>query len=119
MTRSRRKRPLMLVQVFMLTVSISEIRYNGKEYLWGFQISDELPRHQWFKLDLDTTSRGGISDLARRFPARTALPPGYNTDVKKLVTDYLTALRQHTDSFLKLKLPEAALRSTAIEYIIT
>ena len=103
----------------MLTVPISEIRYEGNEYHWGFQIGEDLPRHQWFKLDLDTTSRGGISDLARRFPARAALPPGYNTDAKKLVTDYLTALRQHTDRFLRLKLPEAALRSTGIEYIIT
>lgn len=60
-----------------------------------------------------------MSELARRFPARAALPPGYSIDVKDLVTDYLTALRQHTDNFLRLKLPEAALRSTSIEYIIT
>ncbi len=101
--------------------SDSELRYKELDegYEWGFQISDEGPRHQWFKLDLDPSQRGGVSDLARRFPARNAEPPGYTSDTKKLVTDYLTALRQHTDHFLRLKLPQAALRSTAIEYIIT
>ena len=103
----------------MLTVHISEIRYEGNDYSWGFQIGEGLLRHQWFKLDLDITLKTGVSNLARRYPARTALPPGFNTDVKKLVTDYLTALRQHTENFLRLKLSKAALKSTSIEYIIT
>ena len=108
-------------KVFGSDRSDSELRYKELDegYEWGFQISDEGPRHQWFKLDLDPSQRGGVSDLARRFPARNAEPPGYTSDTKKLVTDYLTALRQHTDHFLRLKLPQAALRSTAIEYIIT
>ena len=101
--------------------SDSELRYKESEqgYEWGFQISDEGPRHQWFKFDLDPSQIGGVSDLARRFPASNAEPPGYASDPKKPVTDYLTALRQHTDHFLRLKLPQAALRSTAIEYMIT
>lgn len=101
--------------------SDSELRYKELDegYEWGFQISDEGPRHQWFKLDLDPSQSRGVSDLARRFPARNAEPPGYTSETKKLVTDYLTALRRHADHFLRLKLPKAALRSTAIEYIIT
>ncbi len=51
--------------------------------------------------------------------ARNALPPGYDTNAETLVTDYLKALRQHTDKFLKQKLGEAVLSSTVTEYIIT
>ena len=110
-----------MFKAFRTDDSDSELRYKELDegYEWGFQISDEGPRHQWFKLDLDPSQRGSVSNLARLFPARNAEPPGYTSDTKKLVTDYLTALRQHADHFLRLKLPQAALRSTAIEYIIT
>ena len=98
----------------------SEIRYDDRGgYQWGFQIGDEGPRHQWFKLDLDPSQRGGISNLARKFPSRIASPPAYNTDSTRLVTDYLTALREHAVRVLTSKLPKAVLKSTAIEYIIT
>ena len=98
-----------------------EISYDdeGGACKWGFQIGEEGLRHQWFKLDLDPSQRGGVSDLARQFPARLASPPDYNKDVKKLVTDYLKALRRHTNEYLKWKLPKAALQSTTLEYIIT
>lgn len=112
---------MLVFNAFWTDRSNSELRYKELDggYEWGFQISDEGPRHQWFKLDLDPSQRGDVSDLTRRFPARNAEPPGYTSDPKKLVTDYLTALCQHADHFLRLKLPKAALRSTAIEYIIT
>lgn len=103
----------------MLISSIRELRYNGDSLQWGFQIPDEEPRHQWFKLDLDPSQARGTSELARTYSASNALPPGYDSNTEKLVTDYLTALRKHAENFLKHKLPESALRSTLIEYIIT
>ena len=96
-----------------------ELRYDGNQYQWGFQISDEEQRYQWFKLDLDPSQARGTSELARRYAADKALPPGYDVGAEKLVTDYLTALRKHAETFLKHKLPESALKSTLIEYIIT
>ena len=97
----------------------TEIHYTEDGYRWGFQISDEEQRYQWFKLDLDPSQARGTSDLARRYAAHKALPPGYDMNAEKLITDYLTALRKHAEEFLKHKLPESALRSTMIEYIIT
>ena len=47
---------------------------------------------------------------------RKALPPGYNAE--KLVTDYLTALREHTDRYLRWKVPNTALQMTKTEYVI-
>lgn len=120
-TKSLRENLSSFLSVSSAHVYHRELRYGdiGQGYEWGFQIHDEVPRYQWFKLELDPSQTESVSELARRFPARKALPPGYNADVKTLVTDYLTALRQHTELFLKHKLPQAALRSTAIEYIIT
>lgn len=99
--------------------SISELHYTGSSYRWGFQIGDEEQRYQWFKLDLDPWQTRGTSDLARRYAAHNALPPGYDVNTEKLVTDFLTALRKHAEAFLKHKLPEGALKSTHIEHIIT
>ena len=97
----------------------TEIHYTEDGYRWGFQINDEEQRYQWFKLDLDPSQARGTSELARRYAAHKALPPGYDMNADKLITDYLTALRKHAEEYLKNKLPESALRSTMIEYIIT
>ena len=86
---------------------------------WGFQVDDYGLRHQWFKLDLDPTQSRGISDLSRQFPDQHALPPGYSASSEKLCTDYLGALRAHTEEVLKFKLPSSIIKSTPIEYIIT
>lgn len=98
----------------------SEIQYLGDEYKWGFQIGDYGQRHQWFKLGLDATHcTGASSALARDFPDPNASPPEYNHSPEKLVTDYLTALRKHAEQVLRYKLPESALTSTPIEFVIT
>lgn len=60
-----------------------------------------------------------VSDLSREFPDQHALPPSYNNTPENLCTDYLKALRQHTEAVLKHKLPQSVLRTTPIEYIIT
>jgi len=96
-----------------------ELRYENGECKWGFQVDDYGLRHQWFKLDLDPTQSRGISDLSRQYPDQHALPPGYSASSEKLCTDYLRALRTHTEEVLKYKLAASILRTTPIEYIIT
>ncbi|KAI4158523.1 MAG: hypothetical protein LQ342_007364 [Letrouitia transgressa] len=97
----------------------TELRYEGSECKWGFQVDDFGPRHQWFKLELDPSQSRGVTDLSRQYPDQNALPPGYNFSGEKLCTDYLKALREHTEEVLKHKLPQSILKSTPIEYIIT
>ncbi|MCJ1259426.1 hypothetical protein MMC24_007263 [Lignoscripta atroalba] len=73
----------------------------------------------WFKLDIDPSQRRGTYDLAKNFPDPMASPPGYDTPPEKLVKDYLTALRKHAEQILRYKLPQSALQSTPIEFVIT
>ena len=98
---------------------VSELRYENEQVKWGFQVDDYGLRHQWFKLDLDPSQSRGVSDLSRQFPDQHALPPGYSASSEKLCTDYLGALRTHTEEVLKFKLPSSIIKSTPIEYIIT
>jgi len=106
--------------MFRTNITYSEIQYEGQNYKWGFQIADFEQRHQWFKLGLDPTHCSGASSaLARDFPDMYAAPPDYHHDPEKMVTDYLTALRIHAEKILRWKLPQSALASTPIEFIIT
>ena len=73
----------------------------------------------WFKLELDPSHLRSGTDLASRYPPRNELPPAYDPDVRQLVVDYFTALREHTERYLKNKVSNAVLNSTPIEYIIT
>ncbi|KAL8819859.1 MAG: hypothetical protein Q9191_007642 [Dirinaria sp. TL-2023a] len=97
----------------------TELRYEGDTCHWGFQVDDFGSRHQWFKLDLDPSQSRGVSDLSRQYPDQHALPPTYTQNAEKLCTDYLTALRTHTEKVLNYKLPQSVLKTTPIEYIIT
>ncbi|KAL8789357.1 MAG: hypothetical protein Q9195_006884 [Heterodermia aff. obscurata] len=98
----------------------TEIQYSNGTYKWGFQIGEYGQRHQWFKLGLDPADRGGTSSaLAHEYPDLNASPPEYIHSPEKLVTDYLTALRKHAEQVLRYKLPESALASTPIEFVIT
>jgi molecular chaperone DnaK (HSP70) len=76
------------------------------------------PKHEWFKLGLDPAREGGNSDLARRYPSPLPSPPGYVAK-RKLVTDYLTALRKHTENILERKLSRNIASRTPKEYILT
>ncbi|KAL8979548.1 MAG: hypothetical protein Q9205_005146 [Flavoplaca limonia] len=96
----------------------TKIQYDDQGYKWGFQISDFGPRHQWFKLGLDDQKRGSC-DLATRYPDINAAPPAYGQGPEELVKDYLTALRCHAERVLRHKLPQSALASTPIEFVIT
>ncbi|KAG8532935.1 uncharacterized protein KY384_002813 [Bacidia gigantensis] len=97
----------------------TELRYDGNSCKWGFQVDDFGPRHQWFKLDLDPSQSRGVSDLAQQYPDQHALPPDYDASAEKLCTDYLSALRTHTEKLLQHKLPASIIKSTPLEYIIT
>lgn len=95
-----------------------EIQYDGQNFKWGFQIGESEQRHQWFKLELDPSQRRGSSGLAARFPDPVAAPLGNNIEPKRLVKDYLTALRQHAEQILRYRLPQSALANTPIEYVV-
>ena len=62
-----------------------------------------------------------ISELSCKNNSLTpfAAPPGYNITSEKMTSDYLTGLRLHVESVLQTKLPQGALLSTAIEYIVS
>lgn len=53
------------------------------------------------------------------YPDPNAAPPAYGRGPEELVKDYLTALRVHAERVLRHKLPESALDSTPIEFVIT
>ncbi|KAL8771827.1 MAG: hypothetical protein Q9209_002765 [Squamulea sp. 1 TL-2023] len=97
----------------------TEIQYDQEGYKWGFQIEEFGQRHQWFKLGLDPSQSPGTSGLAARYTDPKAAPPGYWYGPEKLTTDYLTALRCHADRILRHQLPQSALASTPIEFVIT
>ena len=95
-----------------------EIRYDGRNYKWGCQINDSDPRHQWFKLDLDPSQKRN-TELATMYPDPVAAPPSYEHSAEDLTADFLTALREHAEHVLRQKLPQSALKSTPIEYIVS
>lgn len=96
-----------------------ELKYDGHGYKWGFEIGDTGQRHKWFKLDLDSWGDRALFSMGKKLPDLQALPPSYAMSGEKLVTDYLTALRNHAEQVLKYFLPRSALRSTPIDFIIT
>ena len=92
---------------------------DDSKYRWGPQIEESEPKHEWFKLRLDPTREGGNSDLARRYPSSLVSPPIRRVHSEKLVVDYLTALRKHTEYILEQKLSKVVVQRTPKEYIIT
>ncbi|KAI0380714.1 hypothetical protein F5Y04DRAFT_289384 [Hypomontagnella monticulosa] len=65
---------------------------------WGFQAQDQGgKKHEWFKLDLHPHIEQ--SELARKYPSTTALPPLKGSDCEELVTEYLEKLRLTVDEY--------------------
>jgi len=91
--------------------------FNPALYKWGYQLRDDEPKHEWFKLGL--YPEFAESGLARRYPSRTAFPSVYGTECEKLVTGYLRALRKYAETHLTTQLGEVFLRNRRPEYIIT
>ena len=98
--------------------SSRELQYDGDNYKWGFQIPDGEQRFQWFKLGLEPGHDLG-TELQRQLPDPLAAPPAYNRTSETMTSDYLTGLRLQVESVLQTKLPQGALSSTAIEYIVS
>ena len=96
-----------------------EIKYDGQDFKWGFQIEDHAMRHRWFKLGLDMSHHKGRSELAATYPDFLALPLASGISAEQMVIDYLGALRKHAEQMLRYMLPASALMSTPIEYVIT
>ncbi|KAL9099462.1 MAG: hypothetical protein Q9163_005040 [Psora crenata] len=94
-----------------------EIRYDGQDYWWGYQIADSAQRHQWFKLNLDPYQTRG-TELAKTYPVPISATSSEHS-AEKLTTDYLTALKKHAEHVLRYTLPRSALVSTPVEYILT
>lgn len=86
-------------------------------YRWGYQIGDDEAKYQWFQLGLSQDFEK--SDLSRRYPSRTALPPFSDMEYEKLVIDYLAALRKHVDEHLKARLSEVVFRTQPRQFVIT
>ncbi|KAI5850386.1 hypothetical protein DFP73DRAFT_539181 [Morchella snyderi] len=102
----------------------TEVSYDNNApggYRWGFDIRPGQKRHQWFKLQLDPSQKLATkaSSLARRYPSRTELPPGYSGDISQHVTNYLTALMKHTMGVLVKRYSQKFVDDTPIEYILT
>ncbi len=70
-------------------------------------------------MGLDPSKSLGNSDLAKKYPDFNASPPAYTHNPEELVKDYLTALRCHAERVLRHKLPQSALATTPVEYVIT
>ncbi|PKY02863.1 actin-like ATPase domain-containing protein [Aspergillus campestris IBT 28561] len=84
----------------------SEIAYqygdSGPKYLWGFQIPQSMPRHQWLKLGLSKERKLGLgSRLSCSHQDIRRIPGPYHSSSEALVVDYLSGLRDHIFSNFK------------------
>lgn len=102
----------------VLTPPPREIIYEDQKYRWGFQIPESILRQKLFKLDLDPDQLLTTA-LASRYHDPLKAPPTYDGGAVKIVEDYLTALRKHAEQVLRYKLPQSALTTTPIEYIVS
>ena len=97
----------------------TELASRDDEIAWGFQISEDEMRHQWFKLGLETKKTKQKSRLNDRYPDPKALSGASYEEAVDLTTKYLRCLHNHCLSILKLKLGHAVLESTPIKPILT
>ena len=117
MTRFRRNYSLPCVSEISESelTGCREIVYDGDECKWGFQIKECGQESRFFKLDLDPSQQRD-SPLASKYVDHTCASPDH--DPEKLTTDFLTAIRRHVERVLRHSIPESALLSTPIEYIV-
>ncbi|KAK6066752.1 Chaperone protein DnaK [Seiridium cupressi] len=94
----------------------TKLRYqDGKSTEWGFQVPIQAPRGEvveWFKLDLDPSLKP---------PSNTTLQNAQNgcSDPKKPVANYLAKIGEHLMYTLRIKIGEAFLNNTPIEFLLT
>jgi hypothetical protein len=99
----------------------TELAFDGEKCRWGFEIDDDEPRYQWFKLGLDPKQEQEVSHLSVAYPDPKALPPAYDMTHSPgmLAITYLTYLRNHIMSILRLKLGDGVINTTPIRFTIT
>ncbi|TGJ83714.1 hypothetical protein E0Z10_g5039 [Xylaria hypoxylon] len=92
-------------------------------YDWGFEARDrggDRKAHEWFKLGLCPNVKKrltGSSELNRKLPSMTALPPVTTEQCRQLVVDYLVSLANATHRHLQAAARE--IYELPREYIIT
>jgi hypothetical protein len=92
------------------------INNESGSYVWGFEIEEDVKRQMWFKLRLSPNMRIAVPELTQILDdPRTALPLYDTTNV---VTQYLKALRLHTEQILQREL-QVKWSDMPIEYVIT
>ncbi|KPI43092.1 uncharacterized protein AB675_2163 [Cyphellophora attinorum] len=98
----------------------TELSYDKNGHVkWGFQISQDEFRFQWFKLGLDESQTGGVSHLTVEYPDPRALSPSSTHSATSLTTDFLACIRKHVSDVLKVKLGQDVLEITPLGFIIT
>ncbi|RYP52061.1 hypothetical protein DL768_002744 [Monosporascus sp. mg162] len=88
----------------------TKLRHTVNDIQWGFQVPPQAPAEEvfeWFKLDLDPSLQ------------RSTENRGTRCDAQKLVAEYLSKLGGHLLYTLRLKLGEALVRSTPLDFILT
>lgn len=96
----------------------TEIRYDGQDFIWGFQIPEYGQLHQWFKLNLDPTQTSRTRSIAAEYIDLMAAPQSYDKTADKFSTNYLTVLRKHTKLVIRNKLPSSAVISTPVQHVV-
>ena len=78
---------------------------------------DDEEKIEWFKLGLYPHPHLEENTLARKYPIKRHQIS--DEECRQHVINYLKALREHVDTYLKMRLTEGFVRTTPIEYIIT
>ncbi|KAH6671163.1 hypothetical protein B0J14DRAFT_595465 [Halenospora varia] len=100
----------------------TQILYDGEapgDFKWGSQIEDDVPRHQWFKLDLESSYNPKDKALANRYPHPNNLPSNVDHNAQQLTTDYLAALKKHLMHMLQLQLGVLQAKTIPLQFILT
>ncbi|KAI5837893.1 hypothetical protein DFP73DRAFT_285211 [Morchella snyderi] len=89
--------------------------YRHPGYRWGFQVEMEPERLRWFKLLLDPKHEHFPKALLEA--SKAGMPP--DKMPVDLVTDYLSALKNHITTSFEEKYGKAFMKGTKIEYFLT
>ncbi|KAH8807944.1 hypothetical protein F5884DRAFT_857504 [Xylogone sp. PMI_703] len=88
-------------------------------FKWGYQIKDDLPCHQWFKLDLESSYKPEEKVPADRYPHPNNLHLDADHNAQQLATDYLAALKKHLMHMLQLQLGELQAKTILLQFVLT
>ncbi|GAD95968.1 hypothetical protein ANI_1_734144 [Paecilomyces variotii No. 5] len=95
-----------------------EYNESGPICLWGSEIPESMPRHQWIKLALDPSQEGVGPRLSSASVDRRDIPPPYHTSSEDLVTSYLSCMHKHLMRVLESKIG-VAFGTMTWEYVVT